>query len=155
MEPVMLNNEIQISGLEHFRVMTEEETAGLRAGRQGEVICLTAPELHIALSLGWKKEGGLFNRLLFGNDPVANMEACYKKGFKPYGFAMGGYLERTIAGESARGLRYTYTAKGIDMTGESYALKKNGTMYYLHSYYRTSSREESLRIWNGILDVAK
>ena len=154
MDPVMLNDEIQISGMDHFRVMTEEETAAVRLGRQGKGICVIAPDLHIILSLGWKKEGGLFARLLGGNDPVANMEACYRKAFKPFGFAMGGYLERTIAGESARGLRYTYTAQGIDMTGESYALKKNGTMYYLHSYYRTSFREETVRIWNGILDTA-
>ena len=155
MEPIVLNDEIQISGLDRFRVMTEEETAGVRLGKQGKVICVIAPDLHIILSLGWKKEGGLFTRLLGGNDPVANMEGCYRRAFKPYGFAMGGYLERTIAGERARGLRYTYTAQGIEMTGESYALKKNGTMYYLHSYYRTSFREESVRIWNGILDMAR
>ena len=155
MEPVMLNDEIQISGLDHFRMMTEEETAGLRLGRQEKGISVTAPDLHMVLSFGWKKEGGMFARLLGGNDPVANMEASYQKAFKPYGFAMGGRLERTIAGENARGLRYTYTAQGIEMTGESYVLKKNGTMYYLHSYYRTSLHEESLKIWNGILDTAR
>ena len=154
MEPVLLNHEIQISGLERFRLMTEEETAGLRLGHQGEVICIKAEELHMVLSLGWKKEGGMFSRLLSGDDPVAGMEKCYREAFKPFGFAMGAYLERTIAGESARGLRYTYTAQGIEMTGESYALKKNKTLYYLHCYYRTSFREECVKTWNGILDTA-
>ena len=153
MEPVMLNNEIRISGLDLFRVMTEEEMIHVRHDKKG--ICIIAPDLHIILSLAWKKEGGLFSRLLGGNDPVANIEACYRKSFKPYGYVLDGYLERTIAGENARGLRYTYTAQGIGMSGETYVLKKNGTIYYLHSYYRTSFREECVRTWNDILDTAR
>ena len=80
MEPVMLNDEIQISGLDLFRVMTEEEMICVRHDKKG--ICVIAPDLHTILTLAWKKEGGLFSKVLGGNDPVADMEECYRKSFK-------------------------------------------------------------------------
>ena len=154
MEQILLNNALQLSGLEQFRLMTDEETAGFRLGQSTDTVSITSPELHLLISAGWRKEGGFFSRLMGGNDYVGNMEKCYRRVFKPYGFRMDSRPGRQIAGEMAQGVRYTYRAKETDMTGESFVLKKDDTLYYLHAYYRTSQREESLKRWNAILDTA-
>ena len=156
MDPILLNNKLQIAGLDGFRRMTDEELAGLRRGiGNGESVSVIAPELHMIISAGWKKEGGIFSRLVTGNDLVANMESCYRKSFKPFGFTFEQYIDTDVAGVSAHGLRYSYEAKEIGMTAESSVLKKDGILYYLHVYYRTSVQEESRENWRRILDAAK
>ena len=74
--------------------------------------------------------------------------------FKSYGYCLDGYLSISVGGETARGIRYHYTAKGIDMTAESYVLTKDGTEYYLHVYYRTKFAGECTKIWNAAIDSA-
>lgn len=155
MESIRLNDKLQLSGLDSFREMNESEIAGMRIDSKGEGVVMTDPEHHIMISAAWKKAGGLFGRLLGENDLVRNMETTYRKAFKPYGFALEDYLERTIAGDTAKGLRYTYHVKDTDMTGESFAIKKDHTIYNFHVYYRTALVEESRKIWYDILDQAE
>ena len=154
-DQITLNNTLQLSGLECFRIMDEDEIAGYRMGLASGGVCLCATEKHMIISTAWKKEGGFLARLFGYSDLVRSMESCYRRSFKQYGFNMDGYLERETGGVTANGLRYRYNAQDIDMTGESYALEKDGIVYYLHVYYRTAFSEECRKIWNAILDTAK
>ena len=142
MDPIILNNKLQMAGLDDFREMTNEELAGLRRGiGNGESVSVISSELHMIISVGWKKEGGFLSRLITGSDLVANMESCYRKSFKPYGFTFDKYIDTEVAGVIANGLRYSYEAQGIGMTADSSVLKKDGILYYLHVYYRTKVKE--------------
>lgn len=150
-----LNNTLCLTFPDSFHIMSEEEAAGLRANaNKGDGVVLKAEEHHMAVSLAWKAAGGFFARLLTGNDPVANLETCYKKQFKPFNYGLDGHLSITLGGETAQGIRYHYTAQEIDMTGESYVLSKEGTEYYLHVYYRTMYAEECRNIWNAAIKTA-
>jgi hypothetical protein len=134
--------------------MSEEEVAQLNVIGRGEGVCLKSEELHIVISMGWKQEGGFFTKLLVGKDLVAPMESCYRKRMKPFGYMKNEDLQRQVAGETARGLRYNYQVNGTGMTGESFVLTRDNTRYYLHVYYRTQLGNESREVWKSILDSA-
>ena len=78
MQDIILNQVLQFSFPETFRVMSEEEVAQLNVIGRGEGVCLKSEELHIVISMGWKQEGGFFTKLLVGKDLVAPMESYYR-----------------------------------------------------------------------------
>ena len=72
-----------------------------------------------------------------------------------YGYECKGFSKRTIAGEKAVGFGYEYTAKDVAMYAESYVVKRGKIFFYLHFYGRQSAKDESLEIWDKILDSAE
>ncbi len=155
MEQIFINDTLRLSVPDSFHTIPKEELRALRTGFSGKSIALRSEEKHIILSIGWKKAeglGALFGKLLVGDDLVRQLENCYSRGQQ--GYETKAYPEYTIGGIHAGGLRYTYTAKDIDMTGESYAFKKDKTVYYIHFYYRTDRQDESLEECRAILDSA-
>lgn len=154
----LLYDGLSLAFPESFRPMTREESAQFAAGGDGEGLCLISQPLHIIVSTGRKPTRGIvgaLSRLLSGKDLVKNIETFYKKQMRSFGFSTDRYLKRAIGGATADGLRYTYQAQGIDMTGESFALRRQGAIYYFHVYYRTRLGDESRRVWDLILDSAK
>ena len=67
-----------------------------------------------------------------------------------FGYRLLNMKDAMLDGEAAKGYNYEYETQGIGMAGESYACKRNKTMYYLHVYYRKELQEESLPVWEGI-----
>ena len=151
---ITINNELELSIPEDFYEMSEAETAGLRIGSNGESICLKAPDRHMVISIGWKKNG-LLSKLLNGGDFVSELDSCYRKSMKPFGYRRTDDISREIDGVRAEGIRYEYQAQDIDMTGESMGLKKDNELYYFHVYYRTMYSDTSRDTWKEILDSAK
>lgn len=151
---ITINNELELSIPEDFREMSADEKAGLQMSSHGESICLKAPERHMVISIGWKKNG-LLSKLLNGGDFVSELDSCYRKSMKPFGYRRTDDISREIDGVRADGIRYEYQAQGIDMTGESMGLKKDNELYYLHVYYRTEFSDNCRAVWKEILDSAK
>ena len=154
MKQILINNKLLVSFPESFFQMDKEEKASLGADSD-KIVALKSTELHIVVSIGWKNVDGvrgLFNKILMGNDPVKNMESFFQKRIKKYGYKKEEYLQCEAGGMTAEGLHYTYTSQGIAMTGESYVLKKEQTLYYLHCYYRTDLSQESRIICKQLLD---
>ena len=76
--------------------MHKEELASFGADRDN-IVALRSNELHIIVSIGWKNVGGvrgIFNKILSGNDLVKNMESCYKKNMKKFGYKKEEYVQR-------------------------------------------------------------
>lgn len=158
MEQITLNGKFEITFPDDFYVMSDEEVAPYKFGLGGETAYLKAPDLHMIISLGVRKNegvGGFFGKLLTGDDLVGNLESCYSRNMKRFGYRKTDNISRDISGIQANGIRYEYTAQNIEMTGESLALKNEKADYYLHVYYRTNVSEASRVTWNEILDTAK
>ncbi|MBE6016303.1 MAG: hypothetical protein E7233_01665 [Lachnospiraceae bacterium] len=151
---ITINNELELSIPEDFREMSADEKAGLQMSSHGESICLKAPERHMVISIGWKKNG-LLSKLLSGGDFAEELDSCYRKAMKPFGYRRTDDISREVDGVKADGIRYEYTAQDIGMTGESMGLKKDNEIYYFHVYYRTMYSDTGRDVWNGILDSAK
>ena len=153
MKTIVLDDALHVSFPDDFQEMSREERAALKGCADDHAICLKSAKQHIIFSLAWVKDG-LLSKMLRGNDLVKNAENYYKKRMRPYGYKTLGYVTRNIGGENADGLRYTYTAQGIDMTGETCALRRDNKLYYIHCYYRTELSEESRENIEQILDTA-
>ncbi len=151
MENILLNNELNLSYPEGFHVLDDEERNRLTFFEDGPGVCLSDPERHIMMSVGWKQAGGFAAMVLNSKDVAKNMEAKIRKPMKQFGYRLEGFVSREVGGKQANGFRYEYEAQGIGMFAESLAVKMNKTIYYIHFYARTALKAESLPIMEDIL----
>lgn len=155
MEDILLNNSLKLPCPDGFHVMDEEEKSQLNIMRDGPGVCLSDPERHMMVSIGWQQVGGLTSMLLKSGDIVKNSEKAVSKSMQSYGYQREGFLQRSIAGNQAEGFAYTYEAQGVPMYGQSCAMKVGKVFYYFHCYARQALREESLKVWEEILDSVR
>ncbi len=154
MRDIILNDELKLSLPDGFRVMDEAERGRLHMLAEGGGICVSDPDRHILISAGWKQAGMLAGMLVNERDLAKNMETSVSRALAQSGYRGEEAVRKTIGGLEASGFRYTYTAEGICMAGESLAFKSGKTLYYIHLYAREESREASLKIWDEILASA-
>lgn len=139
---------------EGFHVMNEEEKRNLPSLGEGPSDALIDPQRHIIISLGWKKMPFLISLLFSAKDAMQAVKKSIRKPMKAFGYCNEKDLSRNIAGEAAEGFCYEYEAQGIGMFGETYVVKHENELFYLHFYTWAALREENLKIWNDMLDHA-
>ena len=147
-------NDMTLSYPEEFHEMDEREKAGFRFYKDNPGICLTNPEKHILVTVGFKKSG--IASLLLDTDNVAKQaEKNISVSMKPNGYCLERFTDCSIADKKASGYRYHYTAQDIAMTGETIVVKHNKVFYYLNFYARTELLEDSLEIWANMLAAVR
>ena len=146
---------LTLSWPEGFHQMDEAEWSRFKLLADGEGAGLSDPERHMIVTAGYRQAGGFSAALLSAKDLAKNMEKQICKSMAALGCRSEGLKTRAVGGREAHGLRYTYTAHGIAMTGESWVVKEKKEIWYLHCYLRTELREASLPVWEEILDGAE
>ncbi len=154
MKQIVMNEKLELSYPENVHVMSDAEKAELQFIRNGEGYCLSDPETHILISLGWEKLKGFQNLMLSAKDLASYGEKAVAEAMKQYGYVSCANEQTEIAGVKAGMYSYRYVVKDVPMYGESCVLKKDGTAYYLHLYTRTEYREENVKVWKDILRSA-
>ena len=149
MDYQLLNEELKLPVPDGFHMMDEAELGKYKTLQAAPSWCITDPERHIIVSVAWKKSG-LGALLLTSGEVAKKMEARLRKPMSPYGYRLQGFITETVGGVEAEGFRYSYTAQNIEMTGESFSLKKGKTFYYIHCYYRTERKDESSAVLQSI-----
>ena len=155
MQEITVNEQVIMTFPDGFHVMTEEERSKMNVAGEGSWIGVADPDRHMIVSAGWRQAGGLAGILLNGHDIAKEAEKRIRKPMQPFGYRLEGFAERTIAGMNAYGFRYAYTAQDIGMNSETYAVKNGKAVMYFHVYFREELREESLSVWNDILNSAR
>ena len=151
MRTVTLNDEIKIGYPDGFHVMDSEELKNVRLVVVGPVVCLKDPDRHVIITAGCKEINGFSAFILKQKDIAKKMEVDIRFAQKMYGYKRTGSFQREIGGDLADGFGYTYKAQGIDMYGESFAVKKAKKIFYYHFYVRQEFREKNIRVWEEIL----
>ena len=150
-EKLKINDRMSVAIDDGFHVMDEDERSRWRAIGE-DFVALSDPDRHLIVTIGWKEVPALALLILSPRDLAKNMEKTLAVEMKDYGYSLGGYKDRRIAGEKARGVYYSYESEGIAMAAESFVFKKGKTVYYLHLYSRAQYREENEGVWAAILD---
>ncbi len=150
MNTIILNHELKAVIPDGFHEMDEAERGNLNFYNEVPALCVCDPDRHIILSAAWKKQA-LASMLLSSREIAEKMEKSFRKPMEPFGYRLEEFLEESIDGVAADGFRYSYTAEGVGMTGESFSFKKGKTFYYIHAYARTDLLDESLPVLRGIL----
>lgn len=152
MEKATLNNELDITFPEGFHVMDKEEMEKHKYVGEAPGWCITDPERHIVVSVSWKKINGLAARLLNTKDIAKRMETGIRAAMSQYGYKFEEFISLKPGGKNADGYRYSYTVQETGMSGQSLCIKNGSTFYYVHCYYRTLLKEESLALLDGIMN---
>ncbi len=155
MKNIILNNDITLAIPDSFRETSEAELGQNFIYGGGEGKCFSDPDRHMLITAGWKKIGAFSSFFLNENDLVDNMEKKLRKPMEPFGYRLLGITSAPIGKKTAGGIRYTYTAQGVDMYAESYVIKVGKNLWYFHLYTRVSTQDENLPLWNQILATAR
>ena len=151
MPTLPLNNKLTVEYPDSFHVMTKEEWSRLSLLQDGEGVGLSDPDRHILITCGWKQLNLVTSMLLSAKDVAKNMEKQIMQAIKPFGCHAAEHKELPAAGTTACGFSYEYQALEIDMYAESYAMKIDKCIYYLHFYARAAMKNESIAVWKQIL----
>lgn len=149
-----LNGELTLSYPDGFHVMTEEELRKHKFFEGAPGFSIEDPDRHMILSVSWRQANPFVAMLAGTADVARNMEARIRKPMTKFGYKSEGFLKREIGGREADGFRYSYEVQGIGMSGESLSVKNGSCFYYIHSYYRTALKEESLAVLDEIFQNA-
>ena len=152
---LVLNEKLTLAYPDGFRVLNEEELKQLTFLEKGPGYVIRDDDKHILISVAWKVEGLLESMFLSAHDLAKKNEENVQKAMKGFGYRAPDFPVRNIAGEDTEGFCYEYTAQDIDMYGESYTIKKDKVLYYLHFYTRSALKEENLKIWEEMLSSAQ
>ncbi len=152
---MLLNQELNLSWPDSFHVMDEAERSGLSFIAEGEGICLSAPDQHIMVSVGWKKLGAFAAFLISTAEAAERMKKSIRKAMAPFGCRSEETVNADLSGEKARGIRYLYDARDTAMLGESYVLRYRKTLYYFNYYTRAGLQKENQTLWNEILSSVR
>ena len=150
-----LNEKLTIAYPDGFRLLNEEELKQLTFIEKGPGYVIRDDERHIMISCAWKNEGLLESMFLSAHDLARKNEENVRKAMQGFGYHGAGFPVRNIAGEDTEGFCYEYTAQDIEMYAETYTIKKDKVLYYLHFYTRSALKEENLKIWEEMLSGAK
>ena len=149
---ISIDNKLYMDCPEGFRQLTEEELHKMNLIAGGKGLCISDSERHIVISVAWTQVNALSAWLLGTRETAGSMEKHIRKNMKPFSYVWLDDVKRTIDGQLARGVDYDYVVNGINMTGESLAIKSDENLYYFHMYARKIRREESVKVFNEILD---
>ena len=155
MKTIVLGEKLTLFYPDGFHVMDSAEKIGMQfyGGSSGE--CLSDPERHILISVGWKCIGAISAFLVNAEDAAKKMEKSIRKPMQDYGYRLDEFTAKSVGGEQAGGFRYKYESRGVAMYGESYVIKYDRKLYYLNFYARRELLEESLDVWDMIVSSAK
>ncbi|MBR6473152.1 MAG: hypothetical protein IKS99_05470 [Firmicutes bacterium] len=155
MEFLKVNDQIILYYPEGFHVMDDAERSEMNFLEAGLSEVLSDPERHMLVTVGWKKSGGFASFMLNSKDLAKNMESKVSKAMAPAGYTLNGFMEKAVGGKTIEGFGYEYSAGGVDMYGESFALKTGKMLYYFHLYARKELLEDSLPVWEEMLNSAE
>lgn len=154
METVHLNNELKLTYPDGFHVMDQAELGKYQFYSEAPGWCINDPDRHIMASVSWKQVPGIFARMLKIKEVAKSMEGQMAQAMKAYGYRLDEFVSRTPGGKEAEGFCYEYSVQETGMSGISLAIKNKNTFYYVHMYYRSALKEESLPVLDDILDSA-
>lgn len=154
MSEINLNNELTMSCPEGFHILGDAEKRNMQMLKEGEWTGISDPERHILVSCGWEKPG-FASVILKARDIADVSEKRARKALTPMDYRLECRNERMIAGEEACSFRYVYTVQDIPMCGETYALRLGKLIYYFNFYCRQALRDDSLPVWQDLLDSVK
>ena len=154
METALLNNELNISYPDGFHVMDQSELSAYNFYAAAPGWCINDPDRHIMVSVAWKQIPGLFAKMLKTKEVAKSMEGQMAQAMKAYDYRMDEFVSRTPGGKEAEGFCYQYKVQETEMSGMSFSIKNKNTFYYIHMYYRSALKDQSLPVLEEILNSA-
>ena len=154
-QTITFNNKLTLSFPDTFHVMSGEDREALTFLAEGPGDCLSDPDRHMIISIGWKALGSFSSLLLSTKDVAKNMESRLKEPMRSYSFRVTDSAGKNVGREKAEGFSYEYNASGTDMYGESFVVKYEKVLYYLHFYTREKLKNENMKVWSELLASAQ
>ncbi len=151
MNGLLLNDILRVPCPDGFHVMDDAERSNLEFIVEGPGVCLSDPERHIIVSIGYKKTSGFAAMLVSEKDAAKNMETQIGTALRSFGYRLDGFAARMIGGKTGTGSGYHYVSGDTGMYGESFVVKQGKVFYYFHYYTREALIDENFPVWSGFL----
>ena len=145
--------EMNVSCIEGFRVLSEEEMNQMNFINGAPDLCILDPEKHILMNFASSKGNILISAMLSERDVARQTEKIIAQAMRESGFEFIDFVSEEISGREAEGFLYEYKADDIDMSGKVLCLKKAKAFYFIYCYYRKALEKESLETIRRVFDT--
>ena len=152
---MLLNDELELKIPQEALIYDEAERNALNTTGGAPQFVIGWKENHLIVSVAWKKVNGFAAMLVSTKDACKNAEKAIAEAQRPFGYQLKEFKSTTIGGEKTEGFRYTYTAQDIDMTADTFVIKRKSTFYYIYCYSRTANAETNDALWQNLLTQAE
>lgn len=145
MRKAMVNDSLEISQPEGFRVMNHEE---LRRAYGLDYDCMWGmrdENRHVILSVFWKVSNRLISMLGSAKLVAEQSEKNLRRRYKKVGYHSDGLFEVEVAGLGGWGFRYGYSPEGSAVQSCETVVIKNGTCCYTIMYHTRAERAQANR----------
>ncbi len=144
-----LGDVLELTMPDGFHEMNAEEKNGLNFWNGVDGQCISYPEKHIIITVGFKKLGMLTSKLVSEDELVKKMEKSFE--CQP-DYCSFGVIERNAGGKGIKEISYSYTAKDTPMFSESLVIKSGKNICYFHFYTRAVLKDDNIKIWLQMLE---
>ena len=154
MKTKIVNDELVFAYQDGFNDMSEEEIRGLSTPGGAPAVSVRDPEKKIVAAVGFKTVNGFSAMMLNTKDIAKHDEPALAEAMKNYGYKLDQFVSEKLGEEDAEGFRYDYKVQDVEMSAEMLVVKQKKNVYYIHFYYRTANKEESLAVLDEILKAS-
>ena len=149
---MMINGRMSISIPESFTPMDQTSLENMHFYGARPEMCLQDRDHHMIVIATHRQLPLISRMMLKDRELVRSMEQSCAQAMKNYDYRLIEFLDRQLGGKTAFCFRYTYSAEGVPMEGESCFIRDGKLLYSLYVYYREQLRADSISTWESILD---
>ena len=152
---MILNNELELTVPEGFHEMDAAERAKLTFAGGEPGLCITDPDRHMIVTVGWRPLGTFAAMLVDAKSAAKTSEKQIGKLMKEYGYRTLGFSGRDLGGMTGEGFRFSYDVQDIGMLGESIFVKNGKTLYGFNLYCRRALEKENAPVLKELLSSVR
>ena len=141
MKSMLISGVMTLHYPDSFHEMSRQELADAQFLNDEKGMCISDPDSHILISVGYQQINGFSALMLSGKDIAVKDEKIIGRRIRDLGYQREGFLRRKASGKTAEGFGYTYDKNGIRMYGEYLIIKNGRTLCYLYLYTRNELKE--------------
>ena len=146
-----LNNELELTIPEGFHEMDEAERSKLTFANDVPGLCISDPDRHIVVTVGWRTLSTFAAMLLDTKSTAKNAEKQIRNLMKGYGYRPLAFSGKELGGKAASGFKYAYDVQDTGMLGETFMTKNGKTLHGFNFYCRRTLEKESMPVWEEFL----
>ena len=152
MKKATVNDSLEVSQPEGFRIMSHEELCQAYAFDYDCMWGMRDEERHVILAVFWKVSNKLVSSLASAKLVAEQAEKGLRRRYKKMGYHSDGLFETEVAGRKAWGFRYGHAPAGAaEQTCETVVVKDGTCCYTIMYHTRAECAQENRALYEEIL----
>lgn len=147
----VINGELSITLPDGFRAMAPDEVKSIYSTDVDTICGFRDEERHVIVVVTWNVSNRVAAKIASPRDIAKRVEKAQSRALKRNGYRKDGFFDAQAAGQRASGVRFGYTAEGIEHDAEAIVFIHGATCYILYCYSRSENAQRDAALRDELL----